>query len=64
MSDVRPDIPRIDATVTGRNVHELAEAVAVPCYNWVISPMIAAIDGILHLDPDDHALADRSPAKR
>jgi hypothetical protein len=54
LSDVRPDIPRIDATVTARNVHELAEAVAVPCYNWVIAPMIAAIDGILRLDPDDH----------
>jgi hypothetical protein len=54
MSDVRPDIPRIDATVTARNVHELVEAVAVPCYSWAIGPTITANDGILHLDPDDH----------
>jgi hypothetical protein len=64
MSDVRPDIPHIDATVTARNVHELAEAVAVPCYNWVIMPMIAAIDGILRLDPDDHGPVQPARAKR
>jgi hypothetical protein len=64
MSDVRPDIPDIDATVTARNVHELAEAVAVPCYNWVIMPMIAAIDGILRFDPDDHGPVQPARAKR
>ena len=64
MSDVRPDIPRIDATVTARNVHDIAEAVAVPCYHWVIMPMIAAIDGILRLDPDDHSPAGVAPGKR
>jgi hypothetical protein len=51
MGDVRPDIPHIDATVTARNGHELAEAVAVACYHQAIMPMIAAIDGMLRLDP-------------
>jgi hypothetical protein len=64
MSDVRPDIPPIDATVTARNLHEVAEAVAVPCYNWVIMPMIAAIDGILRLDSDGRRPARVTPDRR
>lgn len=53
MSNIRPDIPRIDDTVTADNLNERAESVAVPTYDWISMPVIAVVDGLLHVDPDD-----------
>jgi hypothetical protein len=59
MGSVRPDIPCIDETCTSRNVHERAEAVAVPSFDWVSMPVIAVMDGLMRIDPD---VADASAA--
>jgi hypothetical protein len=52
MSSIRPEIRRIDETVTARNVHEIAEEVAVPCCDWITMPIVAVLDGLLHIDPE------------
>jgi hypothetical protein len=53
MSATRPDIPCIDETCTAANVHERAERIAVPTYDWISMPIIAVVDGLVHIDPDD-----------
>jgi hypothetical protein len=53
MSTVRPDIPCIDETCTSRNLHERAEKIAVPNYDWISMPIIAIVDGLLRVDPDE-----------
>jgi hypothetical protein len=52
MSTVRPDIACIDETCTALNVHDRAVDIAVPHYDWISMPIIAIVDGLLHVDPD------------
>ncbi|GIE33850.1 hypothetical protein Ait01nite_068950 [Actinoplanes italicus] len=52
MKQPRPGLPRFDATVTTANVHERAEQVAVPDFDWMSTPVVAMVDGMLHIDPD------------
>ncbi|AEV87242.1 hypothetical protein ACWT_6228 [Actinoplanes sp. SE50] len=59
MNHVRPDVPQIDGTCTGENVHERAERVAVPDFDYMSSPMVAMVDGIFHIDPDAPPLPRR-----
>ena len=52
------EVPRIDDTVTPENLHERAEAVAVPDFDWVNQPIGALAEALTHLltghadDPD------------
>ena len=65
MSATRPDIPCIDDTCTAANVHERAEKIAVPVYDWISMPVIAIVDGLIHVDPDDEPpAAEPTPAQR
>lgn len=33
-------------------LHEQAESVAVPSFDWMSAPILSVVDGILHIDPD------------
>ena len=57
MSD-KPAMPRIDDTVTPQNLHERAEQVAVPNFDWLNGPVLAVVDGLTHRRPPrpGHAL--------
>ncbi|MEV4280308.1 hypothetical protein [Actinoplanes xinjiangensis] len=46
----RPGLPRFDATLTTANVHERAEKVAVPDFDWMSTPVLAFVDALLHID--------------
>lgn len=35
------------------DLHETAEQLAVPSFDWMSAPMVAVVDGFLHIDPDD-----------
>ena len=48
----RPAIPRIDDTVRAEDLHERCEQVAVPNFDWMSNPVVAFVDGLLHIDPD------------
>jgi hypothetical protein len=50
MIRIRPGLPRFDATLTTANVHERAEQVAVPDFDWMSTPILAFVDAILHID--------------
>jgi hypothetical protein len=52
MNRPRPGIPRIDDTVTAADLHERCEQVAVPNFDWMSGPVVAFVDGLLHIDPD------------
>ena len=52
MNRPRPGHPRIDDTVTAANLHERAEQVSVPDFDWMSGPVMAFVDGLLHIDPD------------
>jgi hypothetical protein len=64
MKQSRPGLPRFDATVTTANVHERAEQVAVPDFDWMSTPVLAMVDGMLHIDPDAPLPAGRHPIPR
>ncbi|TWG21478.1 hypothetical protein [Actinoplanes teichomyceticus] len=59
MIHVRPDDPRIDSTVTAANVHQRAERLAVPEFDYMSMPMVAMVDGIFHIDPEAPPLPRR-----
>ncbi|MFI1996616.1 hypothetical protein [Actinoplanes sp. NPDC020271] len=59
MIHVRPDVPCIDGTCTATNVHDRAERVAVPDFDYMSSPMVAMVDGIFHIDPEAPPLPRR-----
>jgi hypothetical protein len=50
MRHTRPGLPRFDATLTTANVHERAEQVAVPDFDWMSTPILAFVDALLHID--------------
>ncbi|MEU8664715.1 hypothetical protein [Actinoplanes philippinensis] len=50
MFRTRPGLPRFDATLTSANVHERAEQVAVPDFDWMSTPILAFVDALLHID--------------
>jgi hypothetical protein len=50
MIRTRPGLPRFDATLTTANVHERAEQVAVPDFDWMTTPVLAFVDALLHID--------------
>ncbi|WP_433790945.1 hypothetical protein [Actinoplanes sp. CA-252034] len=50
MFRTRPGLPRFDATLTTANVHERAEQVAVPDFDWMSTPILAFVDALLHID--------------
>jgi hypothetical protein len=52
MKQPRPGLPRFDATLSTANVHERAEQVAVPDFDWMSTPVVAMVDAMLHIDPD------------
>lgn len=58
MDEYRPDMPQIDDTVTAENLHERAEQVAVPNFDWINQPVRAVVDGLLHVPPADQARAE------
>lgn len=64
MNHVRPDVPRIDGSCNGENVHDRAERIAVPDFDYMSSPMVAMVDGILRIDPDAPPLPRRSHRPR
>jgi len=43
------EVPRIDDTVTPENLHERAEAVAVPDFDWVTQPIEAVAEALTNL---------------
>ncbi|WIM94592.1 hypothetical protein ACTOB_006626 [Actinoplanes oblitus] len=59
MNHVRPDVPCIDGTCNAENVHQRAEKVAVPDFDYMSSPMVAMVDGIFHIDPEAPPLPRR-----
>ena len=44
----RPEMPHIDDTVTAENLHQRAEQVAVPNFDWINGPVLAVVDGLTH----------------
>jgi hypothetical protein len=42
-------VARIDDSVTSANLHERAEAVAVPDFNYLEQSVDAIVDGLTHL---------------
>ncbi|GAA4969897.1 hypothetical protein [Actinoplanes utahensis] len=52
MKHAHPGPPRFDATLTSANVHERAEQVSVPAFDWMSGPVLAFVDGLLHIDRD------------
>ncbi|MBW6436250.1 hypothetical protein KZ829_21145 [Actinoplanes hulinensis] len=34
------------------DLHETAEQLAVPSFDWMSGPVVAVVDGFLHIDPD------------
>ncbi|WP_433367270.1 hypothetical protein ACQPZX_39305 [Actinoplanes sp. CA-142083] len=34
-------------------MHERALDIAIPHYDWISMPIIAIVDGMLHVDPDE-----------
>ncbi|GIE90825.1 hypothetical protein [Actinoplanes regularis] len=59
MIHVRPDVPNIDNTVNADNVHQRAERIAVPDFDYMSSPLVAMIDGIFRIDPEAPPLPRR-----
>ncbi|MBG0567628.1 hypothetical protein [Actinoplanes aureus] len=53
MKRPRPGHPRIDDTVTAADLHERCEQVAVPAFDYMSGPVMAFVDGLLHIDPDE-----------
>ncbi|MEV0899647.1 hypothetical protein [Actinoplanes sp. NPDC049802] len=45
MRPARPSLPRI-------GLHERAEQLAVPSFDWMSAPVVAVVDGFLRIDPD------------
>lgn len=41
-------MPHVDSTVSATRLHEVCEAVAVPNFDWINQPIIAAVDGLAH----------------
>lgn len=62
MNDYQPAMPHIDETVTPENLHERAEQVAVPNFDWINQPVRAVVDGLLHIRPaaQGHTPSDES----
>ena len=56
----RHPVARIDETVTAANVHERAEAVAVPDFNYLEQMVAGVVDGLTrrHHHADDTAVND------
>ena len=52
--DNEPDIPRIDETVPLRKLHERCEQVAVPNFDWMSQPIVAIVDGLVHVEHHPH----------
>jgi hypothetical protein len=48
------DIPRIDETVPLRKLHEQCEQVAVPNFDWMSQPIVAIVDGLVHVKHHPH----------
>ncbi|MEU8243293.1 hypothetical protein AB0C07_33980 [Actinoplanes missouriensis] len=34
------------------DLHTQAESVAVPSFDWMSTPVLSVVDGLLHIDPD------------
>lgn len=45
----RHRVPRIDDTVTPRTLHERAERVAVPDFDWLVEPVEAIVEGFIDM---------------
>jgi hypothetical protein len=50
MSEYQPDVPRFDEMLTSRKLHEHCEKVAVPNFDWLNNPVVAIVDGLVHVE--------------
>jgi len=48
MAEYQTGIPHIDASTSLRRLHQICEQVAVPDFDWINQPLIAALDGLAH----------------
>ncbi|MEU4245752.1 hypothetical protein [Actinoplanes sp. NPDC026619] len=52
MTNDETRVPHLDGTVTPETLHERCEQVAVPDFDWLNEPIVAIVDGLLHIQPD------------
>jgi hypothetical protein len=52
--DLEPDVPHIDDTTPRRKLHERCEQVAVPNFDWMSQPIVAMVDGLVHVESHTH----------
>jgi hypothetical protein len=52
--EYEPDIPRIDEKLSPRKLHERCEQVAVPTFDWMSQPIVAIVDGLIHIEHHAH----------
>jgi len=50
-------VPHLDDTITPATLHQRCEQVAVPDFDWFNEPIMAIVDGFLHIDPSADAPA-------
>jgi hypothetical protein len=43
------EVPRIDDTVTSANLHERAERVAIPDFDWLVDPLDAVVGALVRM---------------
>ena len=48
--DLEPETPHIDDTTPRRKLHERCEQVAVPSFDWMSQPIVAMVDGMVHVE--------------
>jgi hypothetical protein len=51
MSGHGPRVPHRDDPTRDSQLHERCERVAVPDFDWLNGPIVAIVDGFLHIPP-------------
>ena len=49
MNDYRPNVPRIDDTVCADRLHDRAERVCIPDFDWLNQPLVGLVDGLVEV---------------
>jgi hypothetical protein len=49
MNDYRPTVPHLDDTVTSDKLHDRAEQVCIPNFDWVNQPLVAIVNGLVEV---------------
>lgn len=52
--DLEPQVPHIDDKTPRRKLHERCEEVAVPSFDWMSQPIVAMVDGMVHVEGHPH----------